>query len=187
MNDGTLSPVRSSLHARLLGAAFDELPLTVRALHDGSARGEFRGLAKVERGASPLAGLVAWLIGFPKAGPAIPVNVIIEASDNREIWWRDFAGRRFRSEMSLDNGPNGKLMVERFGPAQVGLAVAVNKKQLRMTPRHVRVFGVRLPAALTPNGETYECEVDGLFFFHVEVILPIVGLLVRYQGRLARV
>lgn len=187
VNDGSALSHAHSLLARLLGEAFDELPPAVRNLHDGAARGEFRGFAKVERGANPLAGFVAWLIGFPKAGSAVPVNVVIEASENREIWRRDFAGRRFQSEMSLGDGPNGKLLVERFGFARVGLSVTVDKKQLRMIPCRMSVFGLQLPAALTPKGETYECEIHGQFFFHVEIILPLIGLLVRYQGQLARV
>jgi hypothetical protein len=182
-----LSHARRSLHARLLGEAFDELPPAVRDLHDGATRGAFCGLAKVERGDNLFARLAAWLIGFPNAGSAVSVNVTIEASDDREIWRRNFAGRRFQSELNLDDGPNGQFLVERFGAARVGLALTIDKNRLRIVPCRTSVFGILLPDALTPRGETYESEINGQFSFHVEIILPLVGLVVRYQGQLARV
>ncbi len=187
MNEGLALSHARSLHARLLGEAFDELPQAVRGLHDGAARGAFRGIAKVERGAHPLARLAAWLIGFPAAGSAVPVSVTIEASDDREIWLRDFAGRRFQSELSLGHGPNGRLLIERFGATRVGLALAVDEKRLRIVPVSMTVIGIPLPAAFLPGGESYEYDVDGRFCFHVEIILPLVGLLVCYRGQLSRV
>jgi hypothetical protein len=187
VNDGLArSQASRSLHARLLGEDFDKLPATVRDLHDGAARGVFRGVAKVERANNSFARLAAWLIGFPKAGSAVPVGVTIEASNDREIWRRDFAGRRFESELSLGREPNSRILVERFGPARVGLALSVDDNRLRIVPCWTSLFGIRLPPALAPKGESHECEVDGQFSFHVEIMLPIVGLLVRYLGQLVR-
>jgi hypothetical protein len=118
MSATSLHPSTSPLHARLLGDAFERLPAAVRDLHDGSAYAAFRGEAKVERGAHPLARLTAWIIGLPTAGACVPVAVVIEASGEREIWRRDFAGRRFKSELTLGRGRSDGLLVERFGAAR---------------------------------------------------------------------
>jgi hypothetical protein len=182
----SLARAPRSLHARLLGDAFDALPAAVRDLHDGAARSAFRGLAKVERGANSLAVFVAWLVGFPAAGAAVPVAVTIEASGEREIWRRDFAGRRLQSELTPGLGPDHGLLIERFGPARIGLALLVDGGRLRIVPRRMSVFGVSLPTALAPRGESFESESDGRFSFHVEIILPWVGLLVSYEGQLVR-
>jgi len=175
----------ASLHARLLGAAFDGLPRAVRDLHDGAARGIFRGVAKVERGSGLIARLAAWLFGFPAAGESIPIEVVIEASGDREIWRRDFGGRRFQSELTLGRGRDDRLLVERFGAARVGLALVVEENRLRIIPRRMSVFGVPFPAALLPRGESYESEIDGRFWFDVEINLPLIGLVVRYKGWLS--
>jgi hypothetical protein len=177
----------ASLHARLLGAAFNNLPPAVRDLHDGAARGTFRGVAKVERGAGLIARLAAWLFGFPAAGESIPIELVIEASGEREIWRRDFGGQRFESELTLGRGRNDRLLVERFGAARVGLALIVEENRLRIIPRRMSVFGVPFPSALLPRGESFESEVDGRFSFDVEIDLPLAGLVVRYQGWLAGV
>jgi hypothetical protein len=175
------------LHARALGSAYDTLPARLRDLHDGATRGAFRGEAKVERGSHPLARLTAWLFGFPAAGDSVPVDVVIEASGEREIWRRNFAGRRFHSELTLGRGRNDRLLVERFGAARVALALVVDGGRLRLVPRRMSIFGISLPSGLLPRGESYESEVDGRFSFYVEIALPLAGLVVRYRGQLTRI
>ncbi|HBN31072.1 MAG TPA: hypothetical protein DD416_07580 [Rhodobacteraceae bacterium] len=35
---------------------------------------------------------------------------------------------------------------------------------------------------LLPKGDTYETEIAGRFYFHVEITLPLIGPPVRYEG-----
>jgi hypothetical protein len=44
------------------------------------------------------------------------------------------------------------------------------------------VFGIPLPQALAPFGSAYESAEDGRFHFHVEIRLPVIGLIVGYRG-----
>jgi hypothetical protein len=39
-----------------------------------------------------------------------------------------------------------------------------------------------MPRALLPQGNTYEHDAGGRFNFHVEIGLPVIGLIVRYRG-----
>lgn len=50
--------------------------------------------------------------------------------------------------------------------------------------RRWTAFGIPLPGVLAPYGDTYEHLEDGRFCFHVEIALPLIGLIVRYQGHL---
>jgi len=47
------------------------------------------------------------------------------------------------------------------------------------------MFGIPLPRRLAPGGIAYESAEDGRFRFFVEITLPLIGLIVRYQGWLA--
>jgi hypothetical protein len=54
--------------------------------------------------------------------------------------------------------------------------------KLSFVVRRWSMFGIPLPRPLAPMGNAFEQEVDGRFNFHVEIKLPIIGLIVRYQG-----
>ena len=56
-----------------------------------------------------------------------------------------------------------------------------------MIPRRWAFFGLPMPRALMPRGESYEAEVAGTFRFHVEITLPLIGPVVRYEGALQQV
>lgn len=170
------------LYQRMLGDAWAALPAAVRALHDLDRVKQMSGRAEVERGRGPLAGLVAALIGFPKAGGDVPVHVAFIDDDHAEYWRRDFAGRRFKSRQAEGQGRWQGLLVERFGPVQVGLALVLDEGRLRLVVRRWSLLGVALPLLLGPGGEAYEFEQDGRFRFHVEIGHPLTGMIVRYRG-----
>jgi len=48
--------------------------------------------------------------------------------------------------------------------------------------RRWSVCGIPLPRALAPRGDSYEFVEAGRFHFHVEIVHPFTGLIVRYRG-----
>ena len=104
-----------------------------------------------------------------------------------ELWQRRFAGRAFESLQSAGSGRFDKLIAERFGPFVFGLALVRDGERLQLIVRRWSLLGVPLPLTLAPKGDSYECVEDGRFKFHVEIGVPVAGLLVRYQGRLEAV
>ena len=189
------------LYARILGSAWERVPEPIRRLH-GLGTGFAAGRATVERGTSPAARLIAWAFGFPAAGTGIPVRVRFDRtagragvpgaggqhrSLDREIWTRTFAGRSFASEQWAGTGRSAHLINERFGPFTFGLAVVLDGDCLRIVPRRWSFLGLPMPRALMPTGDTHERVEDGRFLFHVEIRLPVVGLIVRYRGHLVPV
>jgi len=74
------------------------------------------------------------------------------------------------------------LLCERFGPFAFGLALVLEGERLKLVVRRWSFLGLQLPRALAPGGEAYEHAADGRFNFHVEITLPVVGLIVRYRG-----
>jgi hypothetical protein len=106
-----------------------------------------RGRADVTRGRGWLASLVAFTIGFPRAGTDIPVEVRFDVaspssgaasqatgthddpggSGPRERWRRRFAHRAFSSEQFAGTGRFDRLVCERFGPLTLALALVVEQ------------------------------------------------------------
>jgi len=175
------------LYARVLGSAWRDLPAPIRAMHDLAGEKVVRGEAEVERGRGPLAWLFATVMGLPRAGRDVPVEVRFSEERGGELWRRTFAGRSFRSFQEEGRGRNAHLVVERFGPVAVGMAAVVEGERLRLVIRRATLFGIPLPAFLRPSaGDTCErVDEHGRFRFEVEIVAPIPGLLVRYRGWLA--
>ncbi len=182
----TAETVTQPLYEQILGESWARLPPAVRALHDSTETQRFAGTASVDRGSGLLAQLLGRLIRFPAAGERIPVTVEFARAGGREIWRRDFAGRRFASVQSAGGGKSAHLVVERFGPVSVGLALVLDGDRLRIVVRRWSVLGLPLPLRLAPGGDTFESERDGRFEFHVEIAAPLTGLIVRYRGWLTR-
>jgi hypothetical protein len=176
---------RWPLYRRVLGDAFDALPEALRAMHDRNGDFAAEGRATIEGGRNPLARLVAAIFRFPRAGRDVPVAVTFRFRDGSETWRRDFAGRRFRSIQSEGTGRFERLLVERFGPFRFGLALVVDGGRLRLVPRCWSFLGIAMPRFLIPRGDSHEAEESGRFHFHVEIRLPLAGLIVRYRGWLA--
>ena len=174
----------AALYPQLLGSAFDTLPPQVQALHRDAQPRQWRGLADIRRGSGVLARCVASVFGFPPAGTAVPVTVSFTPENGGERWMRDFGGRRFSSWQRRGRGRNDYLLVERFGPVDVAIALVVDGERLTLVPRRWSVLGVPLPKCLLPKGTTFETECDGQFVFDVEIAAPLVGLIVGYRGRL---
>jgi len=174
------------LYRRILGRAFDELPAPIRDLHELDRRAEWRGQAEVRRGSNRFARLLARMFSFPKAGREVPLTVRFEAKDGVERWERDFDGTRFHSLQSAGSGRNAHLMVERFGPISVALALVVSDGRLSLVPRRWAFFGVPMPRWLLPAGASFEHADDGRFHFDVEMRVPLIGLIAGYRGHLAR-
>jgi hypothetical protein len=172
----------TALYRRLLGDAYAQLPAPIRALHDLADTLSVAGLATVERGQSLVARAIAAAVGFPPAGENVPVKVLFTLRDGREVWRRSFADHSFTSTQEEGRGSFDRLMCERFGPFAFGIALLREPDRLRLVIRRWSVLGIPLPRALAPFGSAYESAADGRFHFHVEIRLPVIGLIVGYRG-----
>lgn len=172
------------LYKRILGAAWEQLPQQIRDMHDFTSTHTVEGLADVERGRNPLSWIIGWPIGLPRQGRDIPVRVRFVSDGRRETWTRRFGAQSFSSEQSQGRGLSDKLVEEKFGPFTFGLALVASEERLTLVVRRWAFFGVPLPVALAPFGDSFESVADGRFNFHVEIRVPLVGLIVRYRGYL---
>lgn len=169
------------LYRRALGpAAFDRLPIPVRALHQVCGDGGAHGEGTVERGRGLLAKLIGAFMRFPPAG-AYRVHVSFTEEDGRETWTRDFGGHCFYSEVSLHRG----CLTERFGPMRFGFELPTTESGLEMRITRWSAFGIPMPLALAPRIAASETVRDGKFAFDVGVAMPLIGKVVHYRGTLS--
>jgi hypothetical protein len=167
------------LYQRVMGAVFDTLPPPVRTLHRLVGDGGAVGTASVVRGRNWLARLVATIMRFPPAGDH-PLCVYFSEHKGKERWTRNFGGHCFSSELSQANG----LLVERFGPMRFHFTLPADASGLHMEMRKWSLFGIGLPLILAPRSPAREWGEGDDFCFDVPISLPLIGLLVHYQGRL---
>ena len=176
-----------SLYEEILGTAYEEMSEPLRNLHRiGKGKG-FKGRCKVTRGRNPLAHIVATILRFPKAAPDIPVKVILTKKGDKEIWERFFDGRRMVSMQEAGRGKQSRLVIERFGPIAIHLAVLVEDGRQVLQTVGWSFLGIPLPKILMPGGDVFEHDKDGRFNFHVDLVAPLFGRLVKYEGWLEEV
>lgn len=175
---------QSSLYARLLGPAWHELDVVVRLLHAaGGARavGHFR----VRHGGNRLARLLTALARLPSPGEAVTVRLSVETRADLERWHRAFGNVAL---VSLQGAGHDGLLVERIGGLTIRFRLSVAEGALlyRQVGCVVRLgpLSLPLPARLAPRVAACEAAAaagDGVLI-EVQVALPLVGLLLAYEG-----
>jgi len=179
------APADGPLYARLLGAAWHELPAEIRSMHDVHEHAEACGTADVDRGTGLLARLAAKVMGFPAASKQTPLTVRFAVRDGVETWTRKFGDEQFSSTQFAGEGRSTALLCERFGPLTFAMALVCAGGRLALVPRRWSAFGVPLPLWLSPRTDAHESVEHGRFRFHVEIRHPLTGLIVRYRGALS--
>lgn len=179
-HDETPAPI----FKRVLGDAYDALPVSVKALHGGESRAVWRGEADMRFDTNILARLIRIAMNVKAKRGHVPVSVTIDASGGVETWERNFGGKGFKSRLSPGTGRNTYLMMERFGPLSVALSLELKHGELHFVPRRWFVFGCPMPNILLPRGTSFEFEKDGIFHFDVEIRVPVAGLIAAYKGSL---
>jgi Domain of unknown function (DUF4166)/Saccharopine dehydrogenase NADP binding domain len=174
---------KQPLYRKVLDSSWYVLPTALQDVHQHSSDRKMHGFANVQRGNGVLSALIATLFRLPKAAENIPVSVSFQSSGNIEYWRRTFGEKSFSS--TLTHGSTQGLISERFGPFAFDLALVIDAEKLLFVVRDWYFLGLRMPRILKPLGNSYEFSEDGRFNFHVEIKLPVIGLIVRYCGWLS--
>jgi len=168
----------------MLGSEWPRLPEAVRRAHSTGSGLTARGSFRIERGAHPLAAVVARLLRLPGPTPAATVQLRVAPDGDGEAWIRRMDGDRLVTRQR-SAGPG--LLAERIGAIEfqfrldvsaVGLVYRQQAALLAIGSR-----GVPLSARLAPRVEATEEALDRTSTrVSVRVTLPLIGLLVAYAG-----
>ena len=174
--------VAKSLYQILLGDAYFVLPASIQELHGHTTSVIYSGRGSVERGSHWLSRLIGAMMYFPPASADTPVSVRFEILDGSETWIRQFGEHRFQSRLSARR----QFLHESFGGISIQFKLDVDESGLQMIATRWSVLGLALPTFLWPTIIGREIEVEGVFQFLVEAVMPVCGLVVRYRGNLTR-
>ena len=171
--------IRPTLFQQALGAAFFNLPDSVRRLHATRGTARYAGIASIERGRHPLARLCARVAGLPKAMRDVSTTVEFTADAQGETWCRDFGATRMQSRLRFKDGQ----LRERLGPLQFRYVLHPGGAAIWWQVVGVRLLGLLpLPVRWFSGVRCREREHAGRYEFLVEADLPLLGRVIRYEG-----
>lgn len=175
------------LYPRVLGAAWHSLPAALTRLHHGTTEVHATGVFEVRRGDSWLARAVGWLFRLPPAATEAIVVLRVTLHGAGERWWRSIGGVELVTEQFAT--PSGQL-AERFGPVQLVFALdpAVDGFCFRQTAAALCLGPLRLPLprlfAPRVSATVAAAPDDDRAQVAITMMLPLVGLLLRYAGHI---
>lgn len=182
----TVTAARQPLYQRIMSSAFQRLARPIQAAHTFDAGVTLQGQGTVWRSDHWLANTIANMFRFPPAMNDVPVTVSMTRDNrDREFWQRMFDDQSFSSTQEAGTGRSEGLLVERFGPLAFAMAVVEEEGGLRLVLRRWSAFGIPLPMWAAPKTDAFEHATAGRFNFSVDIALPLVGRIVRYEGWLA--
>ena len=176
--------MNGGLFRSVMGEEFDKLDPAVARFHGTGPGARAVGSLRVRRGESLLSKCCGWFMRVPSASESTDVRLDVSDFSGGEHWSRRFGDRPFESRMWEQHG----LLVEGFGPARFWFNLRAEAGSLIFDTVSCRILGIPLPRVFWPrigvqaspgNSEQNSGDVFGI---HVELSLPIVGLIAEYSG-----
>ena len=174
---------QDSLYRTLLGEEWGLVAPAVRSMHLSGDRLTANGTLRIWNGKGAGAQLLSRLFGMPPESDACETKLTVRREESGEFWIREFGAHRLVSFQCADAAG---LLIERFGPLflrfrvtrdgsglgylQVGGGIAIGRASLQLPAKLVP----RIEASESANGEA--CQI------HVEISVPVVGLIASYEG-----
>jgi Domain of unknown function (DUF4166) len=168
----------SALYRRIIARDFEKLPLPLQRFHDSPTGGRGSGAATVRRGKGLLRRIIAALMGLPKAGEKVRVDLEVEVIGEREIWRRTFDGRPFTTMQWDADG----LLAERAGPVTLRFRLHADQHGMRFEHRGTSIAGVPIPRTLAPSVTADALARGEGWDLRVTITAPLVGMVTTYTG-----
>jgi hypothetical protein len=173
---------RQPLYKRLLKENYNKLPQAVYELHDLEGESHYLGKCCVQRGKNLIAKVLASFLSLPRSGEDIAIGLSFRAEEGVEHWVRHFDNQKLYSRQWEKNG----FLHERLPGTTLVFTPVASANQLELCLEQVYFLGVPVIWLLRPKVIARERQEDEKFHFYVHVTIPIVGMLITYQGYLKR-
>ena len=172
-----MSPYGSP-HLRALGAA---LPAGLQRFHTEAQTRPVSGQTRVTTG-GVFGRVLLRLLGLHLREGTQPLDVTFMPDVSGTIWDRRFGTGRFISR--IEAGGSG-FLIETFGPVTLRFWLTPDGEAISWGLQRAAVFGLVLPSFLAPHIPAREwLAADEAYAMSVAVTLPLLGLILRYEGEL---
>jgi Domain of unknown function (DUF4166) len=174
----------SRLYSEVLGKNWLALSENIRCAHSVGA--ERNGVFRIKYGTGWVAKRLARWSDLPLAVDAADTRLKIFSEDAGERWERQFDGKSFTTRQW--KGKDG-FIVERFGEWELHFKLRVKEGNLFYDQSRARLclgaLHIPMPLACAPRVSAKEMQ-DGAarVLVSVMVTLPLIGLLISYEGYL---
>lgn len=170
-----------SLYRRVLAEKFDALPPAIKDVHAFEGRQCLSGKADVRCNTTLIGRLLLGLLSLPQAGKDQKVKIQLEEDGQGERWHRSFGRNSFSSRVKPHEKKPGRI-IETMGGVSAVIKLQVLPDGLQWNIESLCLLGPPLPRSIAPVTQAIERDVDGLYHFDVSITLPLLGLLISYQG-----
>lgn len=176
-----------SLYEILLGEVWASAAPVIQRAHPRELPIERSGSFDITHGRSFLTRFLARWSKLPAAGTAVPTRLRAERKGSYEIWHRTFGSFALESTQRV---PCAGTLVERFGKIELRFKVEARDGGIHFCQTRAAICIGRcrlpLPAWLGPRVDAQEMPGNSEYQTRVRVTvrLPLVGLLIDYQGQI---
>lgn len=169
-------PTTHCLYERILGDRFTQLDPVLQDFHRLGTAGS--GQARVLRPQGSFRNLVARLMGLPPASAGAPLTLKVERVGNGEKWTRRFGTHELVTVQHEQRG----MLIERAGMVRLAFEVKARPGIMSFRSRRGWFAGLPIPQLISPSATADVLPATGGWQVRVEVRLPLLGELVRYEG-----
>lgn len=178
----------SALFPAVLGDDFEQLHPAVAKFHGTGPGARAEGLFRITRGNGPFFYAMGWIMRLPQPAVAVPVTLQITACPRGEHWNRNFGTQSFQSQMWEEGG----TLIEAVGCVHFAFQLREEAGALLFRTIGCKVMGLSMPYCIWPR--IHVCaspsntvpESYDVFSILVTLSLPLLGLIVKYEGELKR-
>ncbi len=139
-----------------------------------AARGTFR----VVRAGGWLRNALASLLGLPRPGSDVPIQLHVTVEGERERWVRDFGGHR----VVTVQWAHGDVLMESSGWTSLAAELVIDGSRLRYVFRRAWFAGIPIRADCLLRSRALWRPAETGWSVLVRLSLPMLGELIRYEG-----
>ncbi len=177
-----MGAMQAGLFETLIGpTGWAALPGPVRRMHGNHRRVSAQGACSVRGDGNPGARLLRWLFGLPAPGSTAGMSFHLHRQATGERWTRCFASRTMHSSLRASSARPARLR-ESLGMSAMEFELRVVDQAIEWRLQRLSVLGVGLPARWIAGIDATSSARDGRYHFRTAARLPLVGLLVAYEG-----
>lgn len=166
----------------ILGPSFDEMPESVRRMHEIESTRDVCGVSRVIGGTNPLSWLIRIVAALPKPAHRARILIRFSKGQDREEWDRHFGKSRFHTIMKRE----GRFLAEHLVafPVVFVYEVRADRRGFSLHVVQVRFLGISLPRVMRPVLGARASDWRGRYRFSTAVGFWFCGRVISYFGYL---